>query len=480
VVNEKVLVEYWWNSKNKYGFTPIIAFPQLPCGITGLDITLSIYGNGIEDNIARIGIKEQQKVDFDIPAKTKVLCIATEWLSRNGGLSTFNRFLCRTLSSENCEVVCVVLDSDITEKQSAIDDGVILIDAQKGPAASNINPLQSRLDLPKGFIPDIIIGHDRITGESMLDQKRSFFESAKTILFIHTAPEEIELLKDSHEGIELMKRAEQRRQLQKDIALKSDLVAAVGPHLYTEIYMQLGATEGARKVIRFDPGLMSSDPVATDIKLPTPLCQIFGRMEDDALKGVDIAIKVMDKVYSKATTPVKPVLIIRGLVEGTGDSFMRKKNQLSTSGLPIRYRVYDPSIETLTDDLRASSLILMPSRAEGFGLTGLEAISAGCPALLSDRSGLAELILEFAPEEAHHWIVSVAGDETTFLGKWETQVEFILSDRKAARERLKTLRDKLSEKISWTASVKAMMDALNEKQNLTLSPSLASRECELS
>jgi glycosyltransferase involved in cell wall biosynthesis len=122
----------------------------------------------------------------------------------------------------------------------------------------------------------------------------------------------------------------------------------------------------------------------------------------------------------------------------------------------------------------------MPSRAEGFGLTGLEAISAGCPALLSDRSGLAELILEFAPEEAHHWIVSVAGDETTFLGKWETQVEFILSDRKAARERLKTLRDKLSEKISWTASVKAMMDALNEKQNLTLSPSLASRECELS
>lgn len=39
-----------------------------------------------------------------------------------------------------------------------------------------------------------------------------------------------------------------------------------------------------------------------------------------------------------------------------------------------------------------ASVLLMPSRTEGFGLVGLEAIALGCPVLISEKSGLAELL----------------------------------------------------------------------------------------
>ena len=37
-------------------------------------------------------------------------------------------------------------------------------------------------------------------------------------------------------------------------------------------------------------------------------------------------------------------------------------------------------------------LVLMPSRTEGFGLTGLEALSAGLPVLVSKNSGFGKAL----------------------------------------------------------------------------------------
>ena len=50
------------------------------------------------------------------------------------------------------------------------------------------------------------------------------------------------------------------------------------------------------------------------------------------------------------------------------------------------------------DKLRAS-LILMPSKAEGFGPVGLEAIVAGTPVLLSRESAFGQLLQEVLKPE---------------------------------------------------------------------------------
>jgi glycosyltransferase involved in cell wall biosynthesis len=204
---------------------------------------------------------------------------------------------------------------------------------------------------------------------------------------------------------------------------------------------------------------MSEDVVSPDVLLPISFCQIFGRMEDETLKGVDIAIEAMDKCYDLLPKP-KSVLVIRGLLKGTADKFLREKRSTLKSGLQIRPREYDADLNTLKEDLKNSSLILMPSRTEGFGLVALEAISIGCPVLLSNQSGIAELITEVAPNEADKWIVPV--DTTDYVDRWAKEIEYILRDREAARNRMLSLRSALEAKISWGQSVKALLDIIHK------------------
>jgi glycosyltransferase involved in cell wall biosynthesis len=59
--------------------------------------------------------------------------------------------------------------------------------------------------------------------------------------------------------------------------------------------------------------------------------------------------------------------------------------------------------------LLRASLVLMPSRAESFGLVGAEAVAAGTPVLVSDRSGLGALLTEVLPQDAATRIVLPVG-----------------------------------------------------------------------
>jgi glycosyltransferase involved in cell wall biosynthesis len=99
----------------------------------------------------------------------------------------------------------------------------------------------------------------------------------------------------------------------------------------------------------------------------------------------------------------------------------------------------------------------MPSRSEGFGLVGLEAISAGVPVSLSKESGLAELINSLALQMAEHHVIPVDQDLELAAPKWAKQIEFILRDREASFRRVRELRKLLEEKLSWDASVKDLL-----------------------
>ena len=64
-------------------------------------------------------------------------------------------------------------------------------------------------------------------------------------------------------------------------------------------------------------------------------------------------------------------------------------------GIPanrLRVRGYVDSREDLKQLFCEVDLALMPSRTEGFGLTGLEALSAGLPVIVSQNSGFGEAL----------------------------------------------------------------------------------------
>ena len=70
-------------------------------------------------------------------------------------------------------------------------------------------------------------------------------------------------------------------------------------------------------------------------------------------------------------------------------------NRLFECGIPknrLRTRGYIRNREALKRLISEVDLVLMPSRTEGFGLTGLEALSAGLPVIVSKNSGFGEAL----------------------------------------------------------------------------------------
>ncbi len=103
----------------------------------------------------------------------------------------------------------------------------------------------------------------------------------------------------------------------------------------------------------------------------------------------------------------------------------------------------------------------MPSRTEGFGLVGLEAIVAGTPALVSGNSGLGELLCEILEaEQVNRVVVAMSGDNERDGDQWGRAVEALLRDREAAFRRAAEMRALLAAQKTWADAVTGLLAAL--------------------
>ena len=152
-----------------------------------------------------------------------VLLVATEWFSLHGGLSTFNRELCCGLATVGARVYCYVPHCSQEEKESATSVGVTLVAARNLPGATELELMAQRPIDAGQFFPDIIIGHDRITGVAARLLATNYYERAKLVTFIHTSPSEIEWHKEHGAEGFTAERAEYKRNVQVDLATNSPL-----------------------------------------------------------------------------------------------------------------------------------------------------------------------------------------------------------------------------------------------------------------
>jgi glycosyltransferase involved in cell wall biosynthesis len=113
-------------------------------------------------------------------------------------------------------------------------------------------------------------------------------------------------------------------------------------------------------------------------------------------------------------------------------------------------------------DLRTASLVLMPSRFEGFGLVGLEAIVAGTPVLLSENSGIAALLKEsLKPEQVNRFVVRVDGDDVNEV--WSQAIENVLQNREAAFREVGMVRDLLKKEKTWADAINKLFKELGHR-----------------
>lgn len=110
----------------------------------------------------------------------------------------------------------------------------------------------------------------------------------------------------------------------------------------------------------------------------------------DHRKGVDIAIKAFIEIFD--THNIKDVrLIIKtnlGYNRSLLDSYLDNiRSQLGTNGPEIMLISHNLDKHTLARLYKSCEALLLPSRGEGWGLTGSDAVSLGVPVVTTDWSG---------------------------------------------------------------------------------------------
>ena len=391
--------------------------------------------------------KQPQEHDRTI----KVTILASEWGSSKGGLSTINRELAIQLAKYyDCKVTFFLLKCSHKNKKEAKRHGISILEAERKPGYKKLDWLSFP---PQDLQIDIVIGHGVKLGKQAQVICKS--HKCKWIQVVHTDPEKLGMFKCYENPIS---KGEQKHHVEVELCQMADLVVGVGPKLTEAFRKYLRGCKKDQGVFEFTPSVFtdfaSVEQALDERKVHSVL--VFGRgdNEDFELKGFDIAAR------SVAALPDTHLVFV-----GAPD---RKEQEIAKrlldSGIPkgrLTVRGFKDQ-EALKQLFCEVDLVLMPSRTEGFGLTGLEALSAGLPVVVSKNSGFGEA-LGSVPFGSSFVIDSE--DPTA----WTAAIKSIWNkDRQTRLGETKVLRDSYGKRYSWSEQcenlIEKMVSLLENKQ----------------
>ncbi|HWM06124.1 MAG TPA: glycosyltransferase family 4 protein, partial [Actinophytocola sp.] len=307
--------------------------------------------------------------------------------------------------------------------------------------------------------PDVIIGHDVVSGAIAWTYAERYVPTARFAYVMHTSPSQNEPYK---RGGEAARRTAEREDEIRRCAADADIVAAVGPLLARRAEAVIGEGAGGLSVLPLDPGIdLPADHAGPPRQPPSnPIVLMVCRTTHTEPKGLDIAANALVQVRVPYGKP-KPELRIRGACEEQCDSL--RAELLGQSALArdrIDVRAYSANPADITHDVRQAALVIMPSRAEGFGLAALEAISMGTPVLVSDRSGLAETLRHHLGWNAEPMIVPVTDDIAKDVPVWSEAIQRALDDLPTTYKYAHQIREDLAPELRWSATVDKIVSRL--------------------
>jgi glycosyltransferase involved in cell wall biosynthesis len=388
----------------------------------------------------------------------RILLVASEWSSSHGGISTFNRELCMALATAGHRVNCLVVEPTQRERDEAEQYGVKLLGAPFDPTIE----AEERLTLVgekdfDGFVPDIVVGHDHVTGSAGYHIARRVFVTPSYVHFIHTLPDEIEPHK-SRRGSSYLRGAK-KAAAQIQHCLRSDLVVCIGPRIYREIQTKLAGISPVA-VVECRPGLdrkLLGHTVDLS-KTRSPNCLFLGRLQDSDLKGAELACASIVALNGSWKKIPRPKLIMRGF--GTDEEIHNMPGFASAKPF-LSARPFTSDSTEIASDICGASVIIMPSKSEGFGLVALEGIAAGIPVVVTSESGIAELLMDtsiisvLGQTRAEAYILEVNGEGAT--KQWADRLNAILSEPADSFSEASRVRDVLRGILTWENCASRLM-----------------------
>ena len=310
--------------------------------------------------------------------------LRSEWRSStDGDLSTINRELAIQLAKlPNVDVDILLPNCSREDRSSAESHNVKLIEADKVPGVEPVLWLSSP---PRNHTMDCVIGHGVHLGRLIpLIKKNPNYSCCKWIQVVHSSPEEDGMYKNISEG-------EKMQKTEIQLCKMADQVITIGPKL-AEVYKRyLCPVKQEENVFDLTPSIFSE---FLEVKQATKERRTFFILvigSDDScadfnVKGYDIAAKAIAELKDKSYK-----LKFVCAAGGKGD-IADKLLHHGISRNQLIIHSFNDSREVLADLFCEVDLAIMPSRTEGFGITALEALSAGLPVLVSGNSGLGEAL----------------------------------------------------------------------------------------
>ena len=390
--------------------------------------------------------KEVEKPSLPSGETLTVTLFSSEWKSSKGGLSTINRELAIQLAKNlNVEVYVYLPKCSEEDKKVAASHSVQLIEAEKLPGFEPIDWLTS---LPKGHLPHCLIGHGLHLGRQIPLIKRH--HDCNWIQVVHTAPEELGMYKSYEEAIF---KGEQKHQAEVNLCELADQVVAVGPKLADTYSRYLRFCSKDQDVINLTPSIFTeflTVKQATEERR-TFCVLVFGRGdgEDFMLKGYDIAVQAVAELRDSSYH-----LMFVGAPAGKEDEVAKKLLQHGIPPSQLTVRRFKESREELAKLFCEVDLAIMPSRTEGFGLTALEALSAGLPVLVSGNSGLGDALKKVVSGSSH-----VVDSEAP--KEWAKKIKGVRQKgRKIRLEEASFLREQYTLKYSWQRQCDCLVEKM--------------------
>ncbi|XP_068699510.1 NACHT, LRR and PYD domains-containing protein 3-like isoform X2 [Montipora foliosa] len=384
------------------------------------------------------------------PNKVQVTILASEWGSSRGGLSTINRELAIQLAKfSEVEITYFLPKCSEEDRKVALSRGIKILEATPRPGFEEMDWLSFP---PTHLEIDVIVGH----GVKLGRQAQVIRDHHKCVWFqvVHTDPEELGMFKCYENPIS---RGEEKHNVEVELCKMANFVIGVGPKLAEAFRKYLRCCKRDQDVFEFTPGIF--DDFVNVQQVPEERKQlsvlVFGRgdAEDFELKGFDIA------ATSVAALPDTHLVFV-GAADGKYEEIA---NRLLKCGIPknrLRVRSYMKSRESLKELFCEVDLVLMPSRTEGFGLAGLEALSAGLPVIVSKNSGFGEA-LGNVPFGSSFVI------DSEDPNAWTAAIKDIWNKNRRTRlGEAKVLRDSYGMIYSWSEQckdLKKMINSLNEQ-----------------
>mgnify|MGYP000382757737 FL=1 len=151
------------------------------------------------------------------------------------------------------------------------------------------------------------------------------------------------------------------------------------------------------------------------------------------------------------------ILKVVGASEGEQEKLAERLEGLGISRRQLLVRSFYKERRKLAQLFLEVDLVLMPSGTEAFGLTALEALSAGVPILITQNSGLAKA-LEKVP--LGHGCIVYVGQVEGQVAEWAEHIKRVKKHLETRLEGARMLRNIYSEKYSWMDQCAAFVKKL--------------------